>query len=132
MARSRRHTPIASITTAASEKQDKRRANRIHRSAARSIVKRDTDPDAIPDAVLSAVYSIAALVPEAAEEWSEGLFLADHNHECLSEGAYSLALEGAYDWPFRVGRIERDAFRTFGMHVEVGTGWRMDLYPNAA
>ena len=33
MARSRRHTPIASITTAASEKQDKRWANRIHRSA---------------------------------------------------------------------------------------------------
>ncbi len=60
MARSRRHTPIASITTAASEKQDKRWANRIHRSAARSIVKRDTDPDAI----------VLPIMREVSDEWS--------------------------------------------------------------
>lgn len=46
MARSRRHTPITSITTAASEKQDKRRANRIHRSATCRAFKRDADLDA--------------------------------------------------------------------------------------
>ena len=60
MARSRRHTPIASITTAASEKQDKRRANRIHRSAARCIVKRDTDPDA----------TVLPILREVSDEWS--------------------------------------------------------------
>ena len=60
MARSRRHTPIASITTTASEKQDKRRANRIHRSAARSIVKRDTDPDA----------TVLPILREVSDEWS--------------------------------------------------------------
>jgi len=60
MARSRRHTPIASITTAASEKQDKRRANRIHRSAASSTVKRDTDPDA----------TVLPIMREVSDEWS--------------------------------------------------------------
>jgi len=60
MARSRRHTPIASITTATSEKQDKRRANRIHRLAARSIVKRDTDPDA----------TVLPIMREVSDEWS--------------------------------------------------------------
>ena len=60
MARSRRHTPIASITTAASEKQDKQRANRIHRSVARTIVKRDTDPDA----------TVLPIMREVSDEWS--------------------------------------------------------------
>ena len=46
MARSRRHTPIASITTAANEKQDKRWANRIHRSATGRAVRSDASPDA--------------------------------------------------------------------------------------
>jgi len=46
MARSRRRTPIISITTSASEKQDKRHANRNCRSALRRVLKRDDDPDA--------------------------------------------------------------------------------------
>ena len=45
MARSRRHTPIISMTTNASEKQDKRWANRNHRSATRRAVKCAADPD---------------------------------------------------------------------------------------
>ena len=57
MARSRRHTPIAGITTAASAKLDKRWANRIHRSAARRAVKRDADPD-------------ATVLREVSDEWS--------------------------------------------------------------
>ena len=60
MARSRRRTPIASITTAASEKQDKRWANRIHRSVARTIIKRDTDPDA----------TVLPIMREVSDEWS--------------------------------------------------------------
>lgn len=46
MARSRRRTPITSMTTMASEKQDKRWANRNHRSALRRALKRMVDPDA--------------------------------------------------------------------------------------
>lgn len=46
MARSRRRTPIISMTTTASEKQDKRHANRNCRSALRRALKCDTEPDA--------------------------------------------------------------------------------------
>ena len=46
MARSRRRTPIIPSAFGASEKQDKRWANRNHRSASRRTIKRDTDPDA--------------------------------------------------------------------------------------
>jgi hypothetical protein len=46
MARSRRRTPIISITTSASEKQDKRHANRNCRSALRRALKCGQDPDA--------------------------------------------------------------------------------------
>ena len=46
MARSRRRTPIASLATAVSEKQDKRHANRNCRSALRRTLKRGEDPDA--------------------------------------------------------------------------------------
>ncbi len=46
MARSRRRTPIISITTSASEKQDKRHANRNCRSALRRALKRNGDLDA--------------------------------------------------------------------------------------
>ena len=60
MARSRRHTPIASITTAASEKQDKRWANRIHRSAARRAIKGSIDLDAI----------VLPILREVSDEWA--------------------------------------------------------------
>ena len=60
MARSRRHTPIASITTAASEKQDKRWANRIHRSNTHRAIKRDTDPDA----------TVLPTLREVSDEWA--------------------------------------------------------------
>ena len=46
MARSRRRTPIISMTTSASEKQDKRWANRNHRAALRRALKCAADPDA--------------------------------------------------------------------------------------
>lgn len=46
MARSRWRTPIISMTTTASEKQDKRWANRNHRAALRRALKSAADPDA--------------------------------------------------------------------------------------
>lgn len=63
-----------------------------------------------------------------------GAFLADHTHECLSDGAWSLALEGAYDWPhlFHGYQWETGAAATPGVYTEPGAGWRMDLYPEEA
>ena len=46
MARSRRHTPIASLAAAVSEKQDQRHANRNCRSALRRALTREGNPDA--------------------------------------------------------------------------------------
>ena len=46
MARSRRRTPIVSTTINASEKQDKRWANRNHRAALRRALKNTPDSDA--------------------------------------------------------------------------------------
>jgi hypothetical protein len=42
MSRSRRHTPITGITTADSEKQDKRRAHRSWRAAIRRALREGT------------------------------------------------------------------------------------------
>jgi hypothetical protein len=48
MSRSRRKTPVAGLTTAESEKQDKRRANRRLRRRVRAILP--AEPDAVlPD-----------------------------------------------------------------------------------
>ena len=60
MARSHRRTPIVSITTAVSEKQDRRWASRIHRSATRRAGKRDTDPDA----------TVLPILHEVSDEWA--------------------------------------------------------------
>lgn len=60
MARSRRHTPIASITTAASEKQDKRWANRNYRSALRRALKCGQDPDA----------AVLPILRDVSDEWA--------------------------------------------------------------
>ncbi len=60
MARSHRRTPIISMMTSANEKQDKRWANRNHRSATRRAVKRDTDPDA----------TVLPIMREVSDEWA--------------------------------------------------------------
>lgn len=59
MARSRRRTPITSMTTAASEAQDKRWANRNCRSALRRALKRDEDPDGAALLTLSDPWRMA-------------------------------------------------------------------------
>lgn len=48
MSRSRRHTPIMGVTTAESEKQDKRRANRALRRRVKTILLKDPEADVIP------------------------------------------------------------------------------------
>ena len=60
MARSRRHTPIIISAFGEREKQDNRWANRNHRSTARRVVKRDTDPDA----------TVLPILREVSDEWN--------------------------------------------------------------
>ena len=48
MSRSRRKTPRTGNTTAASEKDDKRRANRAFRKRIRDILQINDDPDVLP------------------------------------------------------------------------------------
>lgn len=48
MSRSRRRTPIRAITTAESEKQDKRKANRSLRRTVRVILLKDPEVDLLP------------------------------------------------------------------------------------
>lgn len=49
MSRSRRKTPIIGWTTAPSEKEDKRLANRRLRRIVRNILRTQEDPDVLPD-----------------------------------------------------------------------------------
>jgi len=48
MSRSRRHTPIMGVTTAESEKQDKRRANRALRRTVKTVLLKEPEADVIP------------------------------------------------------------------------------------
>lgn len=47
MARSRRHTPIFGMTFAESEKEDKRRANRLLRRKTRAVLRPETDVEEV-------------------------------------------------------------------------------------
>ena len=49
MSRSRRKTPVISVTTAETEKDDKRIANRRYRHAVKQRVKTKPDIDILPD-----------------------------------------------------------------------------------
>ena len=48
MARSRKKTPICGITTARSEKQDKRLANRKVRRAVKQVLATSVEPEVLP------------------------------------------------------------------------------------
>ncbi|WLW38617.1 hypothetical protein [Streptomyces phage Verabelle] len=57
-------------------------------------------------------------------------FLADHNHEGLSEGAWSLALEGAGEWVFEVSeKAGREPEWLPGVFLEPVTSWCLGIYP---
>lgn len=77
---------------------------------------------------------VAVIVSRAAEfiGVSAGeLFVADHTHEELSEGAFSIAYEGAYEWPYLFMRDVNDGKVSVppGWLLEPGTGWFLAVYP---
>lgn len=53
------------------------------------------------------------------------------DHEQLSEGAYSIALEGAYEWPilYQELRYEGKAPDPKGWYLECKNGWCLAAYP---
>ena len=59
------------------------------------------------------------------------LFVADHTHELLPPGSYSVAYEGAYDWPFRYVNAVYVGTRpgAAGYWLECGAGWLLIAYP---
>ncbi|MFC3504475.1 hypothetical protein ACFOOK_26385 [Micromonospora krabiensis] len=81
----------------------------------------------LPDDVAQVVREVARYL----EVRTEDLVVADHTHEELREGAYSIAYEGQYDWPFHFTEevfrktvdVPRDLF------LEAGTGWFLAVYP---
>lgn len=59
------------------------------------------------------------------------MFLADHTHEGLSPGSWSLAFEGMYEWPFLITEDVHTHPGKYGpVFLEVGAGWRLHIYPD--
>lgn len=86
----------------------------------------DRQPPAKVWKVIDAV--LAFLGPDAVL----GLFVADHNHgDVHGKNNWSLALEGAYEWPFNFTEAEF-AKRTApsDMFLEPITGWCLGVYPD--
>lgn len=71
-----------------------------------------------------------------ARTWNDGdtewIFVNAHQHEGLSEGAYSIALEGAYEWPMRYQELrhESKAPDPDGWYIECLNGWCLAVYPD--
>lgn len=84
-------------------------------------------------------WDIADIVTDAA--WflsvsASDLFVADHRHEGLREGAFSIAFEGDYDWPIRFAERCYRAARGNGLEswwpgrsLEPLSGWALGAYP---
>lgn len=81
----------------------------------------------------AAVVKLAQAVAEYIGVPAGDLFVADHTHEGLSPGAYSIAYEGGPDnWPYLfteaayAGTVTTPA----GWFLEAGSSWFLAAYPN--
>ncbi len=70
-----------------------------------------------------------------AKTWNDGdtrdIWVNTADHEELSRGAYSIALEGAYEWPFEYQdqKHEGKAPDPDGWYIECLNGWCLAAYP---
>ena len=70
-----------------------------------------------------------------ARTWNDGdtewIFVNTHEHEELSPGAYSIALEGAYEWPMQYQDLQYQgkAPSPAGWDIQIMTGWCLAVYP---
>lgn len=55
------------------------------------------------------------------------LFVADHTHEDVSEGSWTIAYEGAYEWPMSFIPKHRPAPAGWGFECQAG--WCLLMYP---
>ena len=85
-------------------------------------------PDEVPAPIVAAVVKVIDLLPDdfAPLGWS----LSDERHgDVTTPGAYCLALEGAYEWPFRTTEhFFVKGITTPGVFLEAGAGWWLGLY----
>jgi hypothetical protein len=77
---------------------------------------------ALPDGVAEIARAVAELVHAPVTE----LIIEDHRHEGLRPGAYSIAFEGAGDWPVTYAAT---ASPPAGWLVEAYTSWCLAVYP---
>lgn len=75
----------------------------------------------------SVVSALEALFPDTRGQW----FLADHTHEGLMPGAWSVALESHGEWPFKATEYfytHPDAAPA-GVFLEPINSWCLGIYP---
>jgi hypothetical protein len=71
-----------------------------------------------------------------AKTWNDGdiewIWVNAADHEQLSRGAYSVALEGAYEWPFQYQELKHEgkAPSPDGWNIECLNGWCLAVYPD--
>jgi hypothetical protein len=59
--------------------------------------------------------------------WSrKDVFFAAPGHE--NDRGFSIAMEGDYEWPLHLPQEVRAFAADKGIYIEVGAGWRLDLY----
>jgi hypothetical protein len=72
-----------------------------------------------------------------AKKWNDGdtewIWVNTADHEGLSLGAYSIALEGVYEWPmwYQQLKYEGKAPDPKGWHIECLNGWCLAVYPES-
>lgn len=83
---------------------------------------------AVTKARLTKVVNICAAVLRVSPE---SFFVADHTHEGLSEGSFSIALEGFEDWPMLVTESLAQGTCTLpaGVFAEPLNNWALAVYP---
>lgn len=78
------------------------------------------------------VAEFARQVAEFTDSPEGDVFVADHTHEEVSEGSWTIALEGAYEWPHYLTEAYYKGEFTApeGWTFEPYTGWCMIGYPS--
>lgn len=84
-------------------------------------------PEQVPAPVVAVINKVLAVNPGLEDL---GWILSDERHgDVDGPGKYCLALEGAYDWPFRTTeRFFANGTATPGVFLEPGTGWWLGIY----
>lgn len=78
------------------------------------------------DNVPPAIAALGLKVAEFTDSPQDWVFVADHTHEEVSEGSWTIALEGDYEWPHLfINNVPAPQ----GWAFDVYTGWCLLVYP---